>query len=65
MDDSVLEAEGPLDEFHAGDGELDGDTGDVVWPGTSSDRSESEHSGAGADGDSSTGADCGSPMEVD
>ena len=57
MDDSILEAEGPLDEFHPGDDGLEGDTKEVPRPGTGSDLSES--------GASSTGADGGSPMNVD
>ena len=57
MDDSVLEAEGPLDEFHPGEDGLEEDTGEVARPGTSSEISES--------GASSTGADGGSPMNID
>ena len=57
MDDSILEAEGPLDEFHPGEDGLEGDTEEVPRPRTSSDFSES--------GASSTGADGGSPMNID
>ena len=57
MDDSILEAEGPLDEFHPGNDDLEVNTREVPRPGTSSDVSES--------GPLSTGADGGSPMNVD
>jgi len=58
MDDSVLEEEGPLDEFHLGDDCSEVDSGEVPpRPGTNSDVSET--------GASSTGADGGSPMHVD
>jgi len=58
MDDSVLEAEGPLDEFHLGDDGSEVDSREVPpRPGTNSDVSESGASSAGAEG--------GSPMHVD
>ena len=57
MDDSVLEAEGPLDEFHPGEDSSEIDMREVVRPVASSVLSDS--------GASSTGADGGSPMDVD
>ena len=57
MGDSVLEAEGPLDEFHPGEDGSETDKEEVVRPETSSILSDSEAS--------STGADGGSPMDVD
>jgi len=57
MGDSVLEAEGPLDEFHPGEDASEMDMGEVVRPGTSSVLSDS--------GASSAGADSGSQMDVD
>jgi len=57
MDDSVLEAEGPLDEFYPGEDASEMDMGEVVRPGTSSVLSDS--------GASSTAADSGSQMDVD
>ena len=55
MDESVLEAEGPLDEFHPGEYGLEIDMVQVVQPGTSS-----VHSDSGA-----SSAEGGSPMDVD
>jgi len=57
MDDSVLEAEGPLDEFHPGEDGSETDKEEVAPRETSSILSDSEAS--------STDADGGSPMDLD